>query len=245
MGPDRATSDPAAEVGGPRGNDVWASMNASQRGMARRMVAAGTIPTASLFVDVDAEPAMARIEQFKQRGVAATFTALVVYAVAQELRHFTTMAAEFDYSQNLFRVPETIDIGVAVAAPRGLYVPVLRNVANLSLEELATSLHELVEAARSGHLRPEMQRGGHFTVTNIGGMGIDGGVPIINPPQNAILGVASVRQQPVIRDGNLAVGMTTNMTLTIDHRAVDGMTAALFLAAVRAGLELREPASKE
>jgi 2-oxoisovalerate dehydrogenase E2 component (dihydrolipoyl transacylase) len=233
---------PAVVAGDRSGDDGWTSLNASQRSMARRMGLAAAIPTAAIFVDVDAEPAMAEIDRLKQRGVAATFTALVVYAVAQQLRRFSSIAAEFDYQQSRFRVPKTIDIGVAVAAPRGLYVPVLRNVVGLSLEELATELHVLVEAARSGHLRPEMQRGGHFTVTNIGGMGIDGGVPIINPPQNAILGVASVRRQPIVRDGNLAVGMTANMTLIIDHRAVDGMTAALFLTAVRASLELREPA---
>ena len=245
MGADEGTADPAVVAGDRTSNEGWTSLNASQRSMARRVVVAATIPTASLFVVVDAEPSLAGIEQLKRRGVPATFTALVVHAVAQALTRFSSIAAEFDYPQNRFRVPETIDIGVAVAAPRGLYVPVLRDVANLSLEELATSLHELVEAARSGQLRPEMQRGGHFTVTNIGGMGIDGGVPIVNPPQNAILGVASVRRQPVIREGNVAVGMTTNMTLTIDHRAVDGMTAALFLTAVRAGLEQREPASRE
>jgi pyruvate dehydrogenase E2 component (dihydrolipoamide acetyltransferase) len=81
-----------------------------------------------------------------------------------------------------------------------------------------------------------MQQGAHFTVTSIGGMGIHGGVPLLNPPQNAILGVASVRPQPVVTEGSLRAGMTTNLTLTIDHRALDGIIAARFLTAIGAAL---------
>jgi pyruvate/2-oxoglutarate dehydrogenase complex dihydrolipoamide acyltransferase (E2) component len=217
--------------------DGWVPLNASQRAMARRMRVAAEIPMAALFVDVDAGPALERIAQLQYSGVEATFTTIVVYVVAQQLLHFGTVAAEFDYPQNRFRIPKAIGVGVAVAAQRGLYVPVLHDAPRLSLEEVATQLHGLVQAARSNRLRPEMQSGAHFTVTNIGGMGIHGGVPIVNPPQNAILGVASVREQPIIRQGALAIGMTTSLTLSIDHRAIDGLTAARFLTAVGAALE--------
>jgi pyruvate/2-oxoglutarate dehydrogenase complex dihydrolipoamide acyltransferase (E2) component len=221
-------------------DDDWVPLSASQRAMARRMSIAAAIPMAALFIDVDAGPALRTIEMLKARGLSATFTSIVVAAVAQELRRFGSIAAEFDYAQNRSRVRRKIGIGVAMAAPRGLCVPVIHDATNLSREEILAELHTLVIAARTSRLRPEMQAGGHFTVTNIGGLGVHGGVPLVNPSQNAILGVSSVVERPVVRDGALAVGMTTNLTLSIDHRAIDGITAAQFLTAIGAALEAGE-----
>jgi pyruvate dehydrogenase E2 component (dihydrolipoamide acetyltransferase) len=215
----------------------WIQLSPSQRAMARRMSVAAQIPMAALFIDVDAEPALRTIETLKAKGLSATFTSIVVSAVAQELRRFGRIAAEFDYAENRFRIPREIGIGVAMAAPRGLCVPVVHDATHLSREEIVTELHTLVVAARSSRLRPDMQSGGHFTVTNIGGLGVHGGVPLVNPSQNAILGVSSVVERPVVRGGALAIGMTTNLTLSIDHRAIDGITAAQFLTAVGAALE--------
>jgi pyruvate/2-oxoglutarate dehydrogenase complex dihydrolipoamide acyltransferase (E2) component len=221
----------------PEVDDDWLALNASQRAMARRMRAAAAIPVAALFVEIDAGPALEKVEALKRRGIDATFTAVVVYVVAQELRRFGIVAAEFDFDENRFRIPESIGVGVAMAAPRGLFVPVIHNAPHLSQEEIADELHSLVLAARASRLRPEMQAGGHFTVTNIGGLGVHGGVPLVNPSQNAILGVASVVERPVVRKGRIEVGMTTNLTLAIDHRALDGITAAHFLTAIGAALE--------
>jgi pyruvate dehydrogenase E2 component (dihydrolipoamide acetyltransferase) len=164
-------------------------------------------------------------------------TALAVHAVAQTLVDFAEIAAQYDYEQFQRRIPETFGIGVATAAPRGLYVPVIRHAETLSPEEISIELNRLVAVVKQGGVTAEIVRGGCFTVTNIGAMGVHGGVPLPNSPQNAILGIASVRAQAVIRQGSVQPGLTTSLTLSIDHRGVDGITAARFLTTLGGRLQ--------
>jgi pyruvate dehydrogenase E2 component (dihydrolipoamide acetyltransferase) len=124
---------------------------------------------------------------------------------------------------------ERIDIGIAVDTDAGLLVPVVRDVAALSLAELATRSRDLIDRARSGTLAAADLRGGCFTVTNLGSFGIDAFTPVINPPESAVLGLGRITRQPVM-DGDRVVGRDMVwLSLTFDHRVVDGAPAARFL----------------
>jgi pyruvate/2-oxoglutarate dehydrogenase complex dihydrolipoamide acyltransferase (E2) component len=210
----------------------WQLLGPVQRAMAKRMAEAASVPMAAIWKDVAVEGALKRVEELKRNGVPATLTAVIVHAVARGLREYPLIAAEFNFAEFKFRNASALNIGVAVAADRGLYVPVLLEAETESVETVSIRLDELVRAVRAGGVGPDQLRGGRFTVTNIGGMGIHGGMPIPNIPQNAILGVASVREVPVVRNGEIVPGQVTCLTLTIDHRAIDGITAAKFLTSV-------------
>lgn len=123
-----------------------------------------------------------------------------------------------------------IHIGVAVAIPDGLIVPVIRDADTLGIREISQRTRDLATRARQGKLKPDDIGGSTFTISNLGMFGVDQFTAVINPPEAAILAVGAVREVPVVRDGQLAVGKVMTITLSIDHRALDGATAAGFLA---------------
>jgi pyruvate dehydrogenase E2 component (dihydrolipoamide acetyltransferase) len=125
--------------------------------------------------------------------------------------------------------PDGIHIAVAVATPHGLVTPVIRDAPHLSLRELSGTFAQLVELARTQRLSVEQMRGGAFTVSSLGGYRVDAFTPILNPPQTAILGVGRISEQPVVREKQLAVAEVVSLSLTFDHRVVDGAPAAAFL----------------
>lgn len=127
---------------------------------------------------------------------------------------------------------DTVDLAVAVATERGLLTPVVRDVASLSVTTLAARVRDLVERARNGRLRQEELEGGAMSVTNLGMFGTEEFAAIINPPHAAILAVGAVHQEPVVEDGTLAVGRVLRVTLSVDHRPVDGVVAARWLSAL-------------
>lgn len=132
---------------------------------------------------------------------------------------------------------DAVDLGIAVDTPHGLVVPVVRNVPNLTLRELAAASRDLAGRARERRLSVEEQSGGTFTVTNLGMFGVDAFTPILNPPQVAILGVGRIVREPIVQADRLAVGESLTLSLTFDHRALDGADAARFLADLALGLE--------
>lgn len=125
----------------------------------------------------------------------------------------------------------TVDIAVAVAIEGGLLTPVLRDVDRLSLVEVSATVAELAERARAGRLQQHELEGGAFSVSNLGMYGVDEFSAILNPPQSGILAVSAAKQQPVVEDGQLAVGTVMTVTLSADHRVVDGAVAAEWMAA--------------
>ena len=134
-------------------------------------------------------------------------------------------------------------IGIAVDTPEGLLVPVLRDVAALSLADLARRSRELIEAARAHRLPAEDLTGGTFSITNLGGFGIDAFTPIINFPEAAVLGVGAIRKEPVVLEsGELAAREQMTLSLTFDHRLADGAQAARFLQALVHLIETPPPA---
>jgi pyruvate dehydrogenase E2 component (dihydrolipoamide acetyltransferase) len=131
----------------------------------------------------------------------------------------------------------TADIGTAVATDRGLVVPVTRGAERLSIAELAAQRVQLVDRARSAKLKLEDLEGGTFTISNLGMYGVENFIAVLNPPQVAILAVGAIEETPVARDGEVVVRPLMSLTLTCDHRAVDGSVASEFLATVRSMLE--------
>jgi len=129
------------------------------------------------------------------------------------------------------------NVGIAVAAPQGLVVPVVRSAERLSLAQIAAARTDLVDRARNQKLRQDDLEGGTFTISNLGMFGVEQFVAVINPPQAAILAVGATEDRPVARDGEVVVRPMMTMTLTVDHRAVDGAEAADFLRTVKTYLE--------
>ncbi len=160
---------------------------------------------------------------------------LALKAVALELKEFPELNARLEGEEIVYL--DRYDIGVAVQTDQGLVVPVVRDCDTRSPDELAGEVERLAEAAREGKLAPKELRGSTFTVTSAGKLGGLLVTPLINHPEVAILGVHRIGERPVVRDGEVAVRRIGNISLTFDHRVVDGARAAAFTLAVIARLE--------
>jgi pyruvate/2-oxoglutarate dehydrogenase complex dihydrolipoamide acyltransferase (E2) component len=160
---------------------------------------------------------------------------LVLKAVAASLREYPELNARLEGDALVYL--DRYDIGVAVQTEQGLVVPVVRDCASRSLDELDADVRRLTEAARAGTLKPEELRGGTFTVTSAGRSAGLFVTPLVNHPEVAILGVHRIADRPVVRDGDVVVRPTGNVSVTFDHRVVDGKRAADFGLAVIARLE--------
>lgn len=223
-GPAAVEEAPAGAAAGAPG---WrrVPLTPMRRTIAQRLLqgARATVPV-TLTREVDVAGAVARL------AAPVTLTDLVVQAAAAALAEYPDLHARWDEDALLY--PDTAHICLAVAVDGGLVAPVLRNPAGLSLAELAQRRRELAERARAGALRPEDLEGGTFTVSNLGMYGVDAFTPVINPPQTAILGVGRLLPRPVAVGDKVAVHPTVVLSLTFDHRVVDGAVAAGFLGRV-------------
>ena len=171
------------------------------------------------------------------RGVTLTLTSFLLKAAAQALSEHPQFNASLDAAAGELIVKRYIHIGVAVAAERGLIVPVIRDVDQKPLLELQRELAALAQRTREGRAALDDLRGGTFTVTNIGALGGTGAIPIINYPEVAILGVARGRQEAVVRDGAIVPRLLLPLSLTFDHRVADGADGARFASAIVRRLE--------
>jgi len=193
-------------------------------------------PHIALSMDVNAEALVARRNELAGKGHRATYNDLVVQAIGEALRAFPRLNSTLE-GDGVRLLPE-VNIGLAVATPEGLIVPVLRNADHCTIQEIARTSAHLIEAARTGRLSPDDLSGGTFTVTNLGMYGIRWFTPIINPPQAAILGVGAIEKRAVVVDPDaLRIQPMVTLTLTCDHRIVDGALGAQFLAKLREILE--------
>ena len=202
-----------------------------RKAIASRMVASHlqTAPV-TLTSLVDASNLVNLREQFKSvadDSPVPSYTDFLVKLAACALTKYPTLAAR--WTDDGILLAEKINIGVAVETDAGLLVPVIREVPSLALRQIAARSRELIERARSGRLTARDMDGGCFTITNLGGFGIDAFTPIINYPECAILGVGRIERRPVM-DGDRVVGREQmTLSLTFDHRIVDGAPAARFL----------------
>lgn len=202
-----------------------------RRTAARRMVAAWEAPVFHLAVDVDMSSALT----VRHRVEGATVTDALLLACAGALTEHPALNAH--YGDEAVTTFDSVNVGMAVATDAGLVVPVIHGVDRMELADLAAARRDVATRAREGRLQMADVTGGTFTVSNLGMMGVDSFDAILNVPQVAILAVGSTRHQQVWNDGDVAWRPLSRMTLTCDHRAVDGATGAGFLAALRSRLE--------
>ena len=191
-----------------------------------------TIPHYRVSIDLDADALMARRRALADTGVRVSVNDLLLEAVARALVRHPRVNAQFDGNEVLEF--GQADVAVAVATDSGLITPVIRAADGKPVERLAAESRDLAARARAGKLTREEITGGTFTVSNLGMYGIKSFDAIINPPQVAILAVGAAEPRPVVRDGALAVGTRMTVTLSSDHRVVDGAAAAAFLATLAA-----------
>jgi len=156
-----------------------------------------------------------------------TYTHLLVKAAAVALQRHPRVNAAYTPEGRAFR--DGVNVGIAVALDDGLIVPVLHDCQRLSLLEVAARANALVERARSGSPRPEDLSGGSFTISNLGMYPVEQFTAVINPPQAAILATSAIKERPVVRDGQIVIARTMLVTLSSDHRVLDGATSARFL----------------
>ncbi|MDH7595055.1 MAG: dihydrolipoamide acetyltransferase family protein [Candidatus Bathyarchaeia archaeon] len=190
-----------------------------------------TAPHSAVVMEVD----MANVAKVKEEK-QVSYTELLVKAVALALRKHPFLNSTLTEDEKI-RVYEDINIGVAVATEQGLIVPVIHNADQKTVTEIASELKELATKAREGKLTKEDVTGGTFTITNLGMYGVDLFTPIINPPEAAILGVGRVVNKPVVEGKEIVVKPIMILSLSYDHRIVDGAPAAQFLQEIKKILE--------
>jgi 2-oxoglutarate dehydrogenase E2 component (dihydrolipoamide succinyltransferase) len=172
----------------------------------------------------------------ERHGVKLTVTPFVVRALCPALRAFPVVNSSVEGDEIVYK--KDINVGIAVALEWGLIVPVVRNADDLSIAGLARRINDLAERARAKKLNPDEVQGGTFTVTNPGIFGGLYGLPIINQPQVAILGMGGIQKRPVVLEGDaIAIRQMMYVSMSYDHRVVDGAVADQFLAMVKKNLE--------
>jgi pyruvate dehydrogenase E2 component (dihydrolipoamide acetyltransferase) len=236
-----ATSGPTAPVGTPtlplEGVEVQ-QLSSMRKTIARRLTEAWQAPVFQLSVTVDMGRALElreRLVELHGNGVKPTISDLLTkISAAALMRHRAVNAL---YKGDAVELYPTANIGIAVAVPNGLVVPVIPGCERKSVAEIAAARAAIVERARGGKLQQSDLEGGTFTISNLGMYGIEQFIAVLNPPQAAILAVGSIEDKVVAVDGQPVVRPRMEITLTCDHRAVDGATGAEFLRDLKASIE--------
>jgi pyruvate dehydrogenase E2 component (dihydrolipoamide acetyltransferase) len=189
-----------------------------------------TAPHSTIMMEVDFSKAEGLHDKLQ-----VSYTAILVEAVAKSLPEHSLINSRLDGNQ--IKVFEDVNVGLAVATENGLVVPVIRNADRKSVTEIESAIRELTERARHGKLTREDLSGGTFTVTNLGMYGVEFFTPIINPPEAAILGAGKIMEKPAAVAGKVEVKPIMALSLSYDHRIVDGVPAAEFLLKVKERIE--------
>ncbi|MDQ3876346.1 MAG: 2-oxo acid dehydrogenase subunit E2, partial [Actinomycetota bacterium] len=236
---ERAAAPAAAAPAPEQPEDVEVvALSAVRRTVARRLTEAWEVPAFQISMSADmtrAAQLRARLVESAPDGSRPTITDILIRAAAAALTRHRPVNAHF--AGDSVRLFAAVNCGVAVAIPQGLVVPVIRDAERKTIRELAAEREELIARARDGKLRREDIEGGTFTISNLGMYGVEQFTAVLNPPEAAILAVGAIEEKPVVDDGELVVKPLMQMTLTCDHRAVDGATAAEFLRTVKQLLE--------
>ena len=214
-------------------------LTSTRRTIARRLSEAWQAPVFQLTVTADATELVATrermIELLREGETKPTVSDVLTRVVASALIRHRAVNAHF-VDGRVLRYP-VANVGLAVAAPSGLVVPVIRDAERKSVQQIAADRADVVARAREGKLKLADLEDGTFTISNLGMYGIEQFVAVLNPPQVAILAVGSIEDRPAVVDGEVAVIPTMTMTLTCDHRAIDGSEGAEFLRDVKAYVE--------
>jgi pyruvate dehydrogenase E2 component (dihydrolipoamide acetyltransferase) len=195
-----------------------------------------TSPHFYLTIDVDMDQAFDQRELLKQNGIKVSYNDLVVKAASLALKKHPKVNSSWrgDY----IRQNHHVHMGVAVAVDDGLLVPVVRHSDQKGLQQISQEVREFAERARDKKLQPSDWEGNTFTISNLGMFGIEEFTAIINPPDACILAVGGIREEAVVKQGAVVPGKRMKLTLSCDHRVVDGATGAAFLQELKANLEL-------
>jgi pyruvate dehydrogenase E2 component (dihydrolipoamide acetyltransferase) len=239
---ENAAAGPAAAAAGPpeAAPDVEiVELTSTRKTIARRLTEAWQAPVFQLTVTADATELVATrgrmVELLREGETKPTVSDVLTRIVASALvRHRPVNANFVDGKLHRFAAA---NVGLAVAAPSGLVVPVIRDADKKSVQQIAADRADIVSRARDGKLKLPDLEGGTFTVSNLGMYGIEQFIAVLNPPQVAILAVGSIDERATVIDGDLAIVPTMTMTLTCDHRAIDGSEGAEFLRDVKAYVE--------
>ncbi len=223
---------------GPEGIEVE-QLSSMRKTIARRLTEAWQAPVFQIAMTVDMSRALELREQLVELNVDGTARPtisdlLTKVSAAALMRHRAVNAL---YRGDSVELHPTANIGVAVAIPNGLVVPVIPGCEHRSIAEIAAARAAVVERAKSGKLRQSDLEGGTFTISNLGMYGVGRFIAVLNPPQAAILAVGAIEEQPVAVGGEVVVRPRMELTMTCDHRAIDGATGAEFLATVKRFLE--------
>jgi pyruvate dehydrogenase E2 component (dihydrolipoamide acetyltransferase) len=237
----KAPLSPQSSVLSPQSDgEDRVSLSQMRRTIARRMAeSTRTVPHFFLTTTVDAtEMVKLRkqiVEQMADSGDKITFNDLIVKGAALALRKVPEVNVSFA-EDSLIRHSH-IHIGIAVATDRGLIVPVLRDVDQKTLSQIGRETRDLAERANSGKLQPPEYTGGTFTISNLGMFGVEQFNAVINPPEAAILAVGAIQREPAEHEGEIVLRDRMKLTLSVDHRALDGAIGARYLQALKQLLE--------
>jgi pyruvate dehydrogenase E2 component (dihydrolipoamide acetyltransferase) len=210
--------------------------------MAEAMVrSAFTIPHVTVWAEVDVTRTVRMTRRLREtpgfNDVRVSPLLLVARGVLLALKRNPDLNAVFDAEAQEVVYRDRVNLGFAAATPRGLVVPNIKAADKLSLPELAAALDLLVRTAREGHTAPADMAHGTFTITNVGVFGVDGGTPIINPGEAGILAVGAFREKPWVHKGRVKPRWVAELTVSFDHRHIDGSMGSRFLADVASVLE--------
>ena len=235
-----AAAKPAPSVKAGEGARI--QLSGMRKIIAQRLVESlGPVPHFYLTIDINAGPLMAAREELKSAGEGAdtakiTVNDFVLKAAVQAAVKVPRVNASFD--GDAFVQYADVDLGIAVAIGDGLLTPVIRAAQNKSLREISELVKDLASRARNKRMKPEEFQGGTFTVSNLGGMGIDSFSAVINPPQGFILAIGAISKTAVVDDGDqIVAGHRMSITMSCDHRVIDGALGAQYLKELRHLLE--------
>jgi 2-oxoisovalerate dehydrogenase E2 component (dihydrolipoyl transacylase) len=210
-----------------------------RKAIARQMVrSVSTIPQFTEFAIFDATNLMGAREQRKASGRPMTPLPYFIAAVVKAVQAFPLMNSSWDESRDEIIVKQPINLGIAVNTTHGLLVPILRGADKLELDAISEQSAHLIEGARAGTLPPGQMSGGTITVTNVGASGpVETGTPIINPPECCVVAFGAIKPRPMVVDGKVVARSGAWISISVDHRIVDGALATEFLTALVSELE--------
>jgi pyruvate dehydrogenase E2 component (dihydrolipoamide acetyltransferase) len=229
---ERATATPSHAPAAPLEAEV-VKLSSLRRTIARRLTEAWEAPAFQITMSADMTRALALRERLREDRVTVTDLLVKLAAIAL-LRHRELNA---HFAGDELQIFPNAHVGLAVATERGLLVPVLREAERKPVTELAVERKQLVDRAREGKLTQEDLEGGTFTISNLGMYGVEQFIAVLNPPQAAILAVGAIEQRPLLEEGEFVPRPLMSLTLTCDHRAVDGAKASEYLRELKTLLE--------
>ncbi|MFS0672295.1 dihydrolipoamide acetyltransferase family protein [Ornithinibacillus sp. 179-J 7C1 HS] len=232
---EKATKAPVLEGNFPETRE---KMSPIRKAIAKAMVNSKTkAPHVTLMDEVDVTELVAHRKKFKQaaidQGIKLTYLPYVVKALVSALRQYPILNASIDDATEEIVQKHYYNVGIAADTDKGLLVPVVKNADRKSIFAISAEINELAEKARNGKLAPDEMKGASSTISNIGSAGGQWFTPVINYPEAAILGIGRIAEKPIVRDGEVVIAPVLAVSLSFDHRIVDGATAQMALNQIK------------